>query len=320
MLGAGYASGVIGQAFNFDGVDDYVHVGVRDDIGVNEDGPFTVSAWVNPLDLARTAPQVVVSNYMGERGGTGDYSTHMFYVGTQLYFGVGQRQIAGINVLATLTPGWHLLTGTYDGSTLTLYVDGVQADTGARNFSGATPNTRGWNFGDFSPETNWSHLNLGGADRNGALTGQLDEIQFFNRALSGAEVASLFQAAGEVCAPPHPTLDVDANTVGNRYAATTDGLLVLRYLLGLNGTALSTHALADGAARDDAAVLAYLDAMRWAIDVDDNGVVEPATDGVMILRYLLGIRGAALIADALGANASRADADAVAQWLGSLTP
>ena len=41
-------------------------------------------------------------------------------------------------------------------------------------------------------------------------------------------------------------------------------------------------------------------AITAALDVDGNGQVDAATDGLLILRYLLGIRGSALIAGALG--------------------
>lgn len=320
MLGAGFAAGQHGQAFNLDGVDDYVHVGMLGNIGVNEADPFSVSLWVNALELTRNSPQVIASNYMGERGGTGDYYTYLFTVMDQLYFGVGKRQLAGITVYATLPAGWHLVTGTYDGSSVSIYVDGVLVETGTRPFSDSVPNTRGWNFGDFSPETNWSHLTLGGADRNGAFTGQLDEIQVFDRALTADEVASLYQAAGDVCGSPTPTLDIDGNALGGKYTALTDGVLALRYLLGLSGPAMTAGATGDNPARDDSAMLLHLDNMRWALDVDDSGVADAATDGLMILRYLLGFRGNALIADALGTNAGRTTPAAIESWLATLTP
>ena len=50
------------------------------------------------------------------------------------------------------------------------------------------------------------------------------------------------------------------------------------------------------------------------LDIDGNGQVDALTDGVLTLRYLLGLRGAALIAGALGACASR-DAAAIEAYL-----
>jgi hypothetical protein len=42
-----------------------------------------------------------------------------------------------------------------------------------------------------------------------------------------------------------------------------------------------------------------------SLDIDGNGKLEGATDGLLIVRYLLGIRGAALVSGALGAGATR---------------
>ncbi|MBL8309827.1 MAG: M23 family metallopeptidase [Burkholderiales bacterium] len=54
---------------------------------------------------------------------------------------------------------------------------------------------------------------------------------------------------------------------------------------------------------------------RCALDVDGNGVVDAATDGVLLLRYLLGARGSALTSGALGAGATRNTAGAVESFL-----
>ena len=42
-----------------------------------------------------------------------------------------------------------------------------------------------------------------------------------------------------------------------------------------------------------------------SMDVDGNGRVEATTDGLLMMRYMLGIRGSALVSGALGAGASR---------------
>lgn len=42
-----------------------------------------------------------------------------------------------------------------------------------------------------------------------------------------------------------------------------------------------------------------------SMDIDGNGRVEATTDGLLMMRYMLGIRGSALVIGALGAGASR---------------
>lgn len=51
------------------------------------------------------------------------------------------------------------------------------------------------------------------------------------------------------------------------------------------------------------------------LDIDGNGAVDAATDGLLVLRYLLGMRGSTLITGALGNNPSRCDATSVEAYL-----
>ena len=77
---------------------------------------------------------------------------------------------------------WHQVTGTYDGSTLRLYVDG-KLET-MRKTSG-------------SPSFNKQPMVIG-AKLNGiagdVFLGALDEVSFYNRVLSEGEIVSLFEA------------------------------------------------------------------------------------------------------------------------------
>jgi hypothetical protein len=90
-----------------------------------------------------------------------------------------------------------------------------------------------------------------------------------------------------------PLLNIDNSDVSTQYDAATDGVLLLRYLFGLRGDALTAGALGSGATRDAAQVTSYLSAFIPAnqaqspFDVDGDGIVSPLTDGLMILRRLL---------------------------------
>ncbi len=112
-------------------------------------------------------------------------------------------------------------------------------------------------------------------------------------------------------------VDADANA---NYEAFADGLLALRYLLGLHGVALVNGATTGSATRTDPAALgAWFDDMRPVLDLDGDGQTEAATDGVLLLRYLLGFRGVALTANALAIGATR-DGDSIATYLTALMP
>ena len=118
-----------------------------------------------------------------------------------------------------------------------------------------------------------------------------------------------------------PTLDVDASITATKYDALTDGLLVIRYLFGLTGTSLTTGALGTSATRTDpAAIMAYLDDVRPALDIDGDGEADALTDGLLIIRYLFGLRGSALIAGAVDPLATRKTAEEIEAYLLTLMP
>lgn len=116
-------------------------------------------------------------------------------------------------------------------------------------------------------------------------------------------------------------LDVDASVTTSKYAALTDGLIVVRYLLGLTGAALTQGATIPTAGRNNATdVKAYLDAIRGLLDIDGNGAFNAATDGVLVVRYLLGLRGTALVSGAFDPLGSRNTIPLIEGHLQSLVP
>jgi hypothetical protein len=56
------------------------------------------------------------------------------------------------------------------------------------------------------------------------------------------------------------------------------------------------------------------------LDVDANGDADALTDGVLVLRYLFGFTGAALVQDALGPGAARTDPAEIAAFLDAFNP
>jgi hypothetical protein len=116
-------------------------------------------------------------------------------------------------------------------------------------------------------------------------------------------------------------LDIDASSTATKYDALTDGLLIIRYLFGLTGTSLTTGAVGATATRTDpVAIKAYLDSIRPALDIDGNGTADALTDGLLVIRYLFGLRGDALIAGAVEPLATRKTASDIAAYLQTLVP
>jgi hypothetical protein len=78
------------------------------------------------------------------------------------------------------TAGWHHAVGTYDGATMRMYINGVQVGTG-------TASTR------LLPAATGARI--GGLPSTGGMwIGSLDEVSIWDRALTAAEIALLYEA------------------------------------------------------------------------------------------------------------------------------
>ncbi len=108
-------------------------------------------------------------------------------------------------------------------------------------------------------------------------------------------------------------LDVDGN---QSYLGHSDGLLIVRYLFGIRGSGL----IVDTAGTDPAQIVQRLDDIRPLLDIDGDGRTDALTDGVLIMRYLLGLRGSALIASAISADARRTTSVDIENYLVGITP
>jgi len=101
----------------------------------------------------------------------------------------------------------------------------------------------------------------------------------------------------------------------------TDGLLVIRHLFGFSGDALTAGAIADLAGRGSSeGITGYLTDADAELDIDGNGKSEPLTDGLLLIRYLFGFSGEALIAGAIGSGAERDTAAAVEAYIQARVP
>ena len=121
---------------------------------------------------------------------------------------------------------------------------------------------------------------------------------------------------GSPTPPVACTLDIDADT---KVLPTTDGLLILRRMLSLSGEGLRAQAHNPLGGRTDAvAMAALIDPMitTKTLDIDGDGNVTAATDGVLLLRALLGFSGTAVTNGALGSGPkTRGDWPSIRQYL-----
>ena len=150
-------------------------------------------------------------------------------------------------------------------------------------------------------------LTLSGNTVSGTPTAAGNSSVTFNVIDGSGQTASLV-VNFSITAPP--TLDIDDSAPTTPYDAATDGMLLMRYLLGLRDAALTTNVISSSARRDATAIAAHIAANLSRLDVDGDGKTLATTDGVMILRRLLGITSPAAITQGVK-NSSRSDSDVV---------
>ncbi|MFO1001924.1 MAG: BspA family leucine-rich repeat surface protein [Planctomycetaceae bacterium] len=177
------SSGKNGGAFQFDGVNDYVAVGTTSTLAVTNQ--FTIDAWVNPTGSGSAADGVAV--IMGREG--------QYLIGRNISTGRLNWAVANssnswswIDTTYTLsTNAWtHVAMTSKDGA-VTIYANGAQVSTGS--ISSATIGTIS------SYATN--DFRIGGRSGTASVfAGYIDDVGFFNRQLTAAEVSSINSSGG----------------------------------------------------------------------------------------------------------------------------
>ncbi len=171
-------AGMVGDALNFDGVDDHLRVADSEAWAFGSKD-FTISFWINPT--AYTAAYTRVISHWQWNGGSN--RAWEFYInGGQLTF--ASRSAFSLRTTTTLTTGnWYHIALTRSQGVARIYVNGELEKT--NNSAGHTLN-------------NSSVALLIGAtiDRNGIdahpgdmFGGKLDEIKVYHSALSASEIA-----------------------------------------------------------------------------------------------------------------------------------
>jgi len=163
-----YAPGMVGRAFSLDGNGDYVSV--PDSPSLDITSQVTLDAWIYPTALGGR-----IVNKITAGGGDG-YLLDTY--GGVARFIVGNQGLNGATALPLNT--WTHVAGTYNGTTMTVYVNGAFDSSRAVSIS--------------IPANNLP-LRIG-ADSNGAspFSGLIDEVEVFNRALSASEIAAISNA------------------------------------------------------------------------------------------------------------------------------
>jgi hypothetical protein len=172
------------HSLSFDGVQSYVTMG--NPAALQLTGALSITAWFKSSATLGNYATLVSKWWSG--GTEAAYSIHWSNSSGPL-FGVGNAALAGIGA-ATATPytdgSWHFLAGTWDGATITLYIDGksVASTTTDASFDPLA------NISDPFDVATDNRYAPGTGDR--FFPGSVDDVRAYARALSAAEVGQLF--------------------------------------------------------------------------------------------------------------------------------
>lgn len=201
--GVTFASGKVGQAFSLDGVDDFVSVPNATSLQLQD---FTIDAWIKLTGSVTGWPKSLAA--FGQYG-------YAFAIDGGTYTGGALRSLVlsktgASQINGPVVPGdgaWHHVAVSKAGSSVTFYIDGVGSATSYSvffTFNGAAG-------GDFAIGTNPIYASQGNPPSIYAFPGLVDELEVFNRALSTAEIAAIYNAgsAGKCKVTTVDIVDID---------------------------------------------------------------------------------------------------------------
>lgn len=197
--------GRFGGALSFPAKGDAIDAG---QVATLQPTNVSVFAWVRS-----SSPVPQVKNIVAQGGQDScSYASYALYTG-------GSTEAAGVrfyihaNSTDYVTPPapqtiwdgqWHAVLGTYDGSTVRLYVDGTEV--------GNSPATGAIQYGLDASNHFWIGDFAGGAQctENTEFSGDIDEVRVWNRGLTAAEAA--YVSSGTATTPPELPLPATTPT------------------------------------------------------------------------------------------------------------
>jgi hypothetical protein len=172
-----FVEGVVAQAADLDGDGDYIDCGAAEIFGMQETNAMTAAAWVTIRSIPAAWSAVVAKGEYSWRISNANMDPR-FHFGITIWnapdtFGTDGVAVVGLDE-------WHHVAGTFDGTNINLYVDGV-LDVNVTTTEPIGANEASVLIGE-NPESAGRYWD-----------GLIDEVMLYNRALSINEVMFLAQ-------------------------------------------------------------------------------------------------------------------------------
>jgi hypothetical protein len=184
------ADGQVGGAIELDGDRDYIEIADSSGGGTWADlaEEVTVSCWIKVNEFTRGWQAVVCkgnTSYRMQRNDNND----------SIWFSVSEAGVAG--ELSVNDGKWHYVAGTYDGETISLFIDG-HPDVSIENSDGI--------------DTNEAALTIGeNLEYMAAFDGLIDEVRIYEIALPAEKVLAEFVSddGSESCGQVYDSADIN---------------------------------------------------------------------------------------------------------------
>jgi subtilisin-like proprotein convertase family protein len=198
FVGGNYVNGLVNRAFSFPGASGRIMIPYSSDLAPTD---YTIEAWIRPMAQVSN-PQnqaLIFGQSFGHLQLVVRTGTTGVYVALQ--FGTDQTTFYGVQSTDQIPLGsFTHVAGTWDGTTLRLYIDGALNN---QETPGAIPDDPGCNFfiGGFDdPAAGYCQVSP-----SQFFNGVIDEVSLYRRALTLPEIQSIYAigAAGK-CAMATP--------------------------------------------------------------------------------------------------------------------
>lgn len=172
--GTTFVAGKSGQAFSFDGIDDFVSIPPT--AGIIDNGPGTIELWFKANAVPSGHLKYGYLYVQGNTANGADLRIYLYGDGTINFVGNdGTNYDFNISIPFTDTASWHHVAGVWSATDTRFYLDGVLIGTDSSI-----------NMGSFIP----NEITIGsGRFDNSYFNGLIDEVRIYHRTLSGVEVS-----------------------------------------------------------------------------------------------------------------------------------
>jgi CubicO group peptidase (beta-lactamase class C family) len=165
-----FVSGKIGQAFS---ISSGTYVSIPNAANLNPTNALTIEAWIYRQSKVGSYDPIV------KKAGLTDGPYALEFSGDTLCFWIFTGGWQGCCGGTVPTNQWVHVAGTYDGTMLRVFINGVT--------TGATPAT-----GQITPSTNPVNFGRDPSGNGRAFNGRIDEVHIYNRALDQAEIRAIY--------------------------------------------------------------------------------------------------------------------------------